>query len=243
MNKNYKWFTFVEIIVVLIIMVLIMWFWFSKISDFFWYDDTLNNIEEINRNIIENKINSNFNNSKNIIYFNKKFDWFYSIYNEDFEKENNFFINSGSLDKETLNLNFSSDNIISKNQNIIVEDWKNIIWNNIYFNADWTSNEIISIEFKRIYDNKIYIKDNGGGIITWFIKIIPNSYKNDLVLSRIIWTNFSNNELDYDMLKIINWKNGKSIIYWYKNNEISQLIKVRLSFVDSRENFWYLDIN
>ncbi len=243
MYKIKKWFTIVELIVVITIIVFLIWFWFMKISDFFSYNDTLTNIDKINKTIIDNKISSNFYNIQNIIYFDKQFNWFYYLYNDSFENNNSFFINSMYLENNSVYFNLSSDNIFSSNKNIVLDNWDEIKIENVLFNWSWSTDKILSINKEKIDSTFIYIKDLNGSIITWNIKIVSNSYKNDLILSNIIWINFANLEEKYDKLEIINWKNWKSLIYWFNSNIKNQVKKAKLSFIDKKDNFWYLDIN
>lgn len=244
MNNKNKWFTMVEIIISISIVVLIIWFWFTKVSNFFRLENTLISINEINNTILKSKIESNFIEWENIIYFNKNFKWFYSIYNNNKNKKNSFFINYWSInDDNIITINLKSDDIISSTWSIIIDNWITIISKDIYFSWTWITNDNLSIDFKNIYNTSIYIKDSNNYINTWNIKIYPLSFKNNLELSNIIWINQSNIENDYSLLKMINTKSWKYKYYWYRGENISKLKSIIISFIDNYDNYWNLEFN
>lgn len=242
-NKQIRWFTLLELIIVITIVMIILSFWFINISNYLWNDDTLRNIEEINNNIINERIFSNFNNSKNVIYFSNSINWFYYVYNDNYWYNNDFYIKSWSiLNDYTLEFYLSSDTILSKNLNLIIDNWFEIISKNIDFDSLWNTNLSNYIENKDIDNYKIYLKDNDWKKVTWNIKLISFSKKNDLFLNKIIWTNFSNFEIYYDSLEILSLNNWKTLIYWINNNLKQSLIKSRLIFIDKKNNIWFFDI-
>lgn len=238
MNK--KWFTLIELVIVLTIMVILIWIWFSKMWNFFSYENTISNVDNINKNFLKNKISSNYTSSEKIFYFNKNLPAFYYIYDNSYNKDKDFYISSWVLNNNILTLNISSDNILSQTWILNIENENWLTKKELFFNSSWNTTSV-DLDIKDINQNFLYFQDVNNYILSWKINIFQNSLDNSLFINRLIWKNFYNKELFLDYVKIINKKNWKNIINWYLNNKLYQIKNLKIVFKDKNNNSSYLE--
>jgi hypothetical protein len=244
MLKDIKWFTLVELLVVLTIVIILLAFWFSKLSNFSTSEATLSNIEGIKRNILNFKILSNLNDWQDELYFNRSFPLYYFEYYNRFNKTNSFYISSGSFLDNKLKFNISSFDILSSSWFLIIDDSKDVIEKDIYFNSSGTVNNTFEFDISKINNISIYVKNNTGKIITWNIKIYKNSIDDKLSINSIVGDDFYNSQSNFNIVKIISKKGSKNEIYGFNSLwEKRQLKKVYISYLDFYNNKWSLDFN
>lgn len=241
MNK--KWFSIVELVIVLTIWVILVGIWFSKMWDFFSYQNTISNIDNIYKNFLKNKISANYTGVERIFYFHKSSPQFYYVYDNTYNKTQDFYISSWTLNlkEDVVSLFLASENIVSQTWIINIQKKDDIIKRTIYFSSSWSTSS--SVDINNISDYEIFIEDIKGYILTWKINIFRNSSDNNLFLTNLIWENDYSTTLFLDYIKIILQKNGKNIIYWYVNNNKYKLKKVQVVFKDSLNNTSYLEFH
>lgn len=238
---NNKWFTLIELLIVITISVILISIWFSKMWNFFSYENTISNVDNINKNFLKNKISSNYTSSEKIFYFSKNLPQFYYVYNNTYDKEKDFYIMSWVLNDNNLSLFIASDTILNQTWILNIENDNSVIKEELFFNSSWVTNRVVNIDIENINDYYLYFQDINNFNLTWKINIFQNSNDNSLFINRLIWTNFYNKELFLDYVKIINKKNWKNIINWFLNDKLYKIKNIKIIFKDLSNNSSFLE--
>jgi hypothetical protein len=219
----------------------LVWFWFSKMNTFFKEEDAISNIDYIYNNVIKSKIKSTYYKSETIVYFNKKLSWFYSIYENNYDKSYYLYWYSWSLVNNNLKLNLYSKNYLSSSWTIGLEkDWDFLENKQLNFSASWVT-EYIELDEQELEKKDILLKNSSNYILSWKLKLYPNSYDNSLSLLNIVWKDMNWNEISLDSVEIINSKDWINSKYGYKNNVKYKITKLTLWFIDRYNNWWYIE--